>query len=149
MEAVAASSIYSACREHGIPRSLDEISSYSRASRRDIARCYRKVVRQLGLKVPLPSPADFVPRICERLGLSHATAKRAVQIVERAREMGLAQMKRPETIAAAAVYLAALLCGDPRPQRTVAEAAGASEVALRNASRELELRLGLPIPTKR
>jgi len=73
--------------------------------------------------------------------LSHATVKRA-QVVERARELN--PVEKPETIAATA-YLATLLCGEPKPQRTVAEAAGASEVALRNASRELELRLGLPI----
>ena len=137
----AAVATHSACREHGIPRSLDEISDYSGASRRDVARCYRKMVRRFGLRVPLPSPADSVPRICERLGLSHATVKRA-QVVERARELN--PVEKPETIAATA-YLATLLCGEPKPQRTVAEAAGASEVSLRNASRELELRLGLPI----
>ena len=41
-----------------------------------------------------------------------------MEIAEGAREMVLAQMKKPETIAAATAYLAALLCGDPRPQRT-------------------------------
>ena len=136
----AAASIYSACRERGA-RSLDEISSYSSSSRRDVARRCGEIARQLGLKVPLPSPADSVPRMCERLGLGHATAKRA-QVVERARELN--PVERTETIAATA-YLATLLCGEPRAQRTVAEAAGASEVSLRNASRELELRLGLPI----
>ena len=135
------------CRERGIPRSLDEIPSYSGASRRDVARCYRKIVRELGLRGPLPSPADSVPRMCERLGLSHVTVRRAMEIVERARELNL--VKKPETMAAASAYLAARECGEPGTQRTAAVAAGASEVSLRKARRELGERPGLPIPTNR
>jgi len=130
-------------QERGVPRSLDEIPSYSGASRRDVARCCGEVVGRLRLRVPLPNLAFFVPRICERLGLSHATVKRAIQVVERARE--LKPVERTETIAAAAVYIAALLCGEPRLQKDMAPAAGASEASLRKASRELELRPRLPI----
>ena len=147
MEAVAAASIYLACREHRMPRSMDYISSYSRDSRRDVARCYRRAVRQLGLRVPLPSPADFVPRICEKLGLSYRTTRRAMEIAEAARRAGI--VKKPETIAAAAAYLAAWGRGEPRSQRGAAEAAGVSEVALRKASRELSERLGLLVIRRR
>ena len=100
-------------------------------------------VGEAGSRGPLPNPADSVPKICERLGLGHTAARRAVEVAEEAREMGLVNMKKSETIAAA-VYLAALPCGEPRPQRHVAEAAGASEVSLRKASRDLAERLGLP-----
>ncbi len=146
MEAAAAT--HSACRESGA-RSLDEIAEYSSSSRRDVARRYGEIVRQLGLKVPLPSPADFVPRICERLGLSHATVKRAVQIAEKARELGVSGGRDPAGLAAAAVYLAAQLSGEHRVQKLVAKAAGVTEVTVRNNYKRVAEALGLSPPVLR
>jgi len=146
MGAVAAA-IYFARREHRILRSLGEIAEYSRASRREIARCYREMMRELRLKAPLLNPADFTPRVCEGLRLSHRVAKRTLRIAERARKLGI--VKKPETIATAVVYLASWECGEPRSQRAAAAVAGVSEGALRNASGELAERLGIPVPISR
>jgi len=134
----AAAATHSACRESGA-RSLDEIAEYSSSSRRDVARRYGEIVRQLGLKVPLPSPADFVPRICERLGLGQRVLRRTVEIAERA---GLA--RKPEAVAAA-VYIAAKECGEWRSQKEIAGAVGVTEVTVRNTCRELVGKLRLPV----
>ena len=55
IEGVAATSLYAACRQCSVPRTLDEIAEVSRVSRKEIGRTYRFVSRELGLKI-LPTP---------------------------------------------------------------------------------------------
>ncbi|OYT28882.1 MAG: transcription initiation factor IIB [Thermofilum sp. ex4484_82] len=108
IESVMAAAVYAACREKKIPRTLDEIARYTRAGRKDVARCYRLLVRETQVKVPLPNPIDFAPRIGEILKLSTQTIKKAIEILNKAQKMGLTAGKDPAGLAAAAIYIAAL-----------------------------------------
>jgi Transcription initiation factor IIB (TFIIB) len=67
VEAIVAACLHMACRKIGMPRSLDEISQYTRASRKEVARCFRLIARELGVKLPLSDPKLYVPRIVEQL----------------------------------------------------------------------------------
>jgi Transcription initiation factor IIB (TFIIB) len=75
IESVVAAAIYAACRELRVPRTLDEISKYTRAGRKDVARCYRLMLRETSIRVPLPNPIDFAPRIGSVLKLSAASVR--------------------------------------------------------------------------
>ena len=48
-------------------------------------------------------------------------------------------------IAAAAIYIASILCGDRRTQREVADVAGVTEVTIRNRYKELAEELDIEI----
>ncbi len=137
IESVVAAALYAACRIHKIPRTLDEIAKHTKSGRKEVARCYRLLVRELGLRIPLVDPADFVHRIATMLGLSGATVKTAIEIIERAKNAGVTAGKDPAGIAAAAVYIAALLNDERRTQKEVATAAGVTEVTVRNRYKEL------------
>jgi transcription initiation factor TFIIB len=69
IESVIAAAVYVACRELKVPRSLDEVSRHTRIGRKDIARCYRLLLRELDIKVGTTDPVDYVPRIVHALGL--------------------------------------------------------------------------------
>lgn len=148
IESVMAAAVYAACREKKIPRSLDEIAKYTRAGRKDVARCYRLLVRETQVKVPLPSPIDFAPRIGELLKLSTQTIKKAIEILKKAQEMGLTAGKDPAGLAAAAIYIAALLSGEVRTQKEVARAAQVTEVTVRNRYKELAKKLKIKLPIR-
>ncbi len=148
IESVVAASIYAACRELRIPRTLDEIARYTRAGRKDVARCYRLLVREAAIKIPLPSPIDFVPRIGELLGLSGITIRKAIEILKRAKEAGLTAGKDPAGLAAAAIYIAALQTGEVRTQKEVAQAAQVTEVTVRNRYKELARKLKIKLPLR-
>jgi transcription initiation factor TFIIB len=137
MESMIAAALYAACRIHGVPRTLDEIAKYTKSSRKDIARCYRLLVRELNLKVPIVDATDYAQRIASVLGLSGATAKLAVEIINKARDIGVTAGRDPAGIAAAAVYIAALINDERRTQKEVAAAAGVTEVTVRNRYKEL------------
>ncbi len=145
IEAVVAAALYAACRQAGVPRTLDEIAQYSRVDRKEIGRTYRFIARELGLKLMPTSPADYVPRFCAALGLSGEVQRKAIEIIKKAEERELTSGRGPTGVAAAAIYIASILCGERRTQREVAEVAGVTEVTIRNRYKELAEKLGIDI----
>lgn len=142
IESMVAAALYAACRIHGVPRTLDEISKFTKSGRKEVARCYRLLVRELMLKIPIVDAAEHAQRIAFMLGLSGATVKTAIEIIQKARELGVTAGRDPAGVAAAAVYIAALLNDERRTQKEVAMAAGVTEVTVRNRYKELMKALG-------
>ncbi|MEM1508604.1 MAG: transcription initiation factor IIB [Thermofilaceae archaeon] len=149
IESVVAAAVYAACREMKVPRTLDEIAKYTRSGRKDVARCYRLLLRETMLRVPLPTPVDFAPRIGSVLKLSAATVRDAVEILKQAQQVGITAGKDPAGLAAAAIYIAALRRGEVRTQKEVARAAQVTEVTVRNRYKELAKKLKIDIPVKK
>ncbi|MEM2278023.1 MAG: transcription initiation factor IIB, partial [Zestosphaera sp.] len=52
----------------------------------------------------------------------------------------------PAGVAAAAVYIAARLCGIKKTQKDIAQVAGVTEVTVRNRYREITQQLNLKVP---
>ena len=64
IEGVVAASLYAACRQCGVPRTLDEVANSSRVGRKEIGRTYRFMTRELKLKLMPTKPQDYVQRFC-------------------------------------------------------------------------------------
>jgi len=143
MEAVVAACIYAACRSSNIPRTLDEISSASDVERKEIGRTYRFITRKLGIKISPSSPKDYIARFASVLHLSPKTQSDALRILKKAESSELTSGRGPAGIAAAALYVAALLNDEKRTQREVADVAGITEVTIRNRYKELLDKLGM------
>jgi len=137
MESVVAGALYAACRRHDVPRTLDELSEASGIERKEIGRTYRFVTRELNVKILPSNPADYIPRFSSALELSAKTQSKAVEILELAHGAGLTSGRGPTGIAAAALYVSALLHGEKRTQREVADVARVTEVTIRNRYKEL------------
>ena len=143
MESVIAACIYAACRSYNIPRTLDEIAEASDVERKEIGRTYRFIIRKLGIKVTPSSPKDYISRFSSILHLSPKTQNEALRILKKAETSELTSGRGPAGIAAAALYVAALLNDEKKTQREVADVAGITEVTIRNRYKELIERLGL------
>ncbi|GAB4327604.1 MAG: transcription initiation factor IIB [Promethearchaeota archaeon] len=146
IEAIVAASVYAACRLTKAPRTLDEVATHCRVSKKELGRCYRLLCREVDIAVPAVSPVDFIPRLGSELNLSGRTIKRAVSILEQAVSFGIAAGKDPTGLAAASIYVAAISEGERRTQREIADVARVTEVTVRNRYKEL-LR-GLVRPNK-
>ncbi len=143
MESVIAACIYSACRSYNIPRTLDEISNAGDVERKEIGRTYRFIIRKLGIKVTPSSPKDYISRFGSILHLSPKTQNDSLKILKKAEISELTSGRGPAGIAAAALYVAALLNNEKKTQREVADVAGITEVTIRNRYKELLDRLNL------
>lgn len=143
MESIISALLYIVARKQGTPRTLDEISEASGIEKREIGRAYRYVARELGLRILPAKPQDYVPRFAGKLQLSGEVQAQARQILKDAREKDLLSGKGPTGLAAAALYIAAVLEGEKRTQREVADVVGVTEVTIRNRYKELAEKLGL------
>ncbi len=136
IEGVATSALYAACRQEGIPRSLEEISDVSRVERKEIGRTYRYVSQELALGIKPVDPKKYVPRFSSELELPERVQSKANEIIETTAEQGLLSGKSPTGFAAAAIYAASLLCNEKKTQREVAGVAQVTEVTIRNRYQE-------------
>ncbi len=143
IDSVAAACLYAALRSHGVPRSLEEIASVSKVDRREIGRVYKVIAHELGIALAPVSPEAYVPRFSSRLRLKPETEGRAMEFVRQALLAERVSGKDPKSVAAAAIYVASILAGEPRTQRDVSEATGVTEVTIRNRYKELVTALGV------
>jgi transcription initiation factor TFIIB len=145
IEGVTAASLYAACRQCNVPRTLDEISNTARISRKEIGRTYRYISRELELKLMPTSPQDYISRFCSALKLSADVKAKTLEILHEATNRELTSGRGPTGIAAASLYIASVLCGERRTQREVAEVAGVTEVTIRNRYKELAEKMDIDI----
>jgi transcription initiation factor TFIIB len=144
--AIAAAALYAACRGSGTPRTLREIAEASLVDKKDVARCYRLLLRELEVHMPIADPLTYVSKIAERTGISGKTQGVAIQILREARRRRAAAGKDPMGLAAAALYIACLQNNEKKTQKDIAEAAGVTEVTVRNRYKSLKKQLNLELP---
>ena len=145
IEGVVAASLYGACRECNIPRTLDEIAGVSKVGRKEIGRTYRFMTRELKLRMQPTRPQDYIQRFCSELKLSGEVKSKALEILKVATEKELTSGRGPTGVAAASIYVASILLNERRTQREVAEVAGVTEVTIRNRYKELTEKLNIPV----
>jgi transcription initiation factor TFIIB len=145
IQGVTAASLYAACRQCHVPRTLDEISLIAQMPRKEIGRNYRYVSRELELKLMPTAPKDYVSRFCSELKLSNNVQTKTLEILGCAVNQELTSGRGPTGLAAASLYISSVLCGERRTQREVAEIAGVTEVTIRNRYKELAQKLDIQI----
>ncbi len=143
MESVVAALLYAICREYNTPRTLEEITAASGVEKREIGRTYRYVCRELTIRILPSQPEDYVPRFASMLGLSDKVQAKATEILKGASKFDIVSGKGPTGVAAAALYIAAVLNDERRTQREVAEIVGVTEVTIRNRYKEIIEKLGI------
>ncbi len=143
ISATVAAALYIACREGGTSRTLKDIAQIGNIKRKDIARIYRLVVIELDLKMPLIDPMKCIARVASKATLSERTRRAAIDIMELVTKSGSSAGKDPMGLAASVLYLACLSSGEPKTQTEIAEAAGVTEVTVRNRYKSLKSQLSL------
>ncbi|MDK2849689.1 MAG: transcription initiation factor [Candidatus Woesearchaeota archaeon] len=149
MESVVTGALYAACRAHEVPRTLEELSEASGIDKKEIGRTYRFITRELNIRIMPSNPRDYLSRFASALKLSPETQTKALELLAKAQDKELTSGRGPTGIAAAALYVAALLNGEKRTQREVADVAGVTEVTIRNRYKELLRELGLEEDVKK
>ncbi|MGD0071337.1 MAG: transcription initiation factor IIB [Candidatus Bathyarchaeia archaeon] len=149
ISAIAAAALYVACRKSGIPRTLREIAEASLVDKKDVARCYRMLLKELDVHMPTADPLMYVSKIAEKNGVSGKTQGAAIAILREARRKRVSAGKDPMGMAAAALYIACLQHNEKITQKDIAEAAGVTEVTVRNRYKALKKQLNLETPNQK
>lgn len=138
IDALAAASIYAALRFRKTPRSLKEIGLHTHIDWKVVGRYYRLLVQKLKLRLPIPDPVNYVPKLITKLNLPSVMQETVIQVIMDAKNHGgLLTGRDPRGIAAGAIYIASILTDNRVTQREIAAAAGVTEVTVRNRYKEL------------
>ena len=86
ISALMASALYAACRDTATPRNLKDIEIAANIKRKDIARCYRLLVKELSLKMPVTDSIQCVARIASKIGIGEKTKRYAIKVLKNAQE---------------------------------------------------------------
>lgn len=141
IQGISAAAVYIACRQCGLPRTLDEIANAASISKREVGRSYRFLVKELNLSIPPLRASHYISKFSNQLTMQGKVEDIANKILSIASELKLTSGRGPTGIAAAASYIASVLVGEKRTQREIAEIAKVTEVTIRNRYKELIERL--------
>jgi len=141
IQGVTAAAIYVACRQCGVARTLEDISQASPVNKKEVARCYRFLLKQLDYFIKPVKPGQYITKFCNQLTMQGKVEEIAHQILFAATELKLTSGRGPTGIAAAVSYIASILTGERKTQREIAEIAQVTEVTIRNRYKELVERL--------
>jgi transcription initiation factor TFIIB len=129
--------IYIACRDLDAPRTLKDISAISRVTRKSISRSCRLLIRELDIKVTFVDPIKCIAKIANKAGISEKTKRHAMDIMNDITETEIAAGKVPMGFAATVLYISCLNNAEGTTQKVIAEAAGVTEVTIRNRVKDL------------
>ncbi len=139
ISALIAASLYAACRDTETPRTLKDVGDAANIKKKDIARCYRLLHRQLDLKMPVVNSIQCISRIASKIGISEKTRRSAILVLKEAQDSHESAGKDPMGLAASALYLSCVKNGEDLTQRDIAEAANVTEVTIRNRYKSLKI----------
>jgi transcription initiation factor TFIIB len=139
---IAAASLYAAFRDTETPRTLKDVAAVNNLDKKAVARDYRILLREMDLTMPVADAARNVNRIASKVGLSERVARKAIEIVRMTEKREISAGKAPMGLAASALYLAGVIEGEVKTQKEIAEAAGVTEVTVRNRYKGLRADLG-------
>jgi transcription initiation factor TFIIB len=149
INSITAAALYAACRESGTPRTLREVSEISLVDRKEVSRCYRLLLQELHFNMPVADSLTYLSKIAQTNRISGTTQGVAIKILAEARRKRFAAGKDPKGMAAAALYIACLQQNEKITQKAIAEAAGVTEVTVRNRYKVLKRQLNLEIPERK
>lgn len=107
--AMSAAVLYAACRLSENPRTLKEFANTGRVSKKELARCYRLIINELDVKIPVWNPITCIAKIATKVGISMQSQQRAAAILTQLRGTDTLRAKDPMGLAAASLYTACRL----------------------------------------
>jgi transcription initiation factor TFIIB len=138
IDSMLAAAVYGACREMETPRTIRDVAATSNVKRKDVARSYRLLVFELGIRIPVVNPMKCIARVANKLSISEKTKHQAINIMEEVVNKKITAGKEPMGLAATVLYASSLKTEEHIPQKDIAAASGVTEVTIRNRFKDLK-----------
>ena len=132
MASLVSASLYAACRENNIPRTLDDIADAGNVERRILSRDLRTIIKKLGLNLNQYDTASFISKISNNMNLKEKTKRDAFEILKRCEKEQITAGKHPVAQAAASLYILCMMNGEKISQKKFSVESGVSDVTIRN-----------------
>ena len=135
---IVAATIYIACKDAGIHFPIERIESVmENCSRKNIMHYYKLLLRCMKMNMVAPEPVRYLSRIAASAKLSGKTERRAFEILLQIENESTLSGKKPISIAASALYLAAIQVGERTTQLRIAIASELTTITIRKRCLEI------------
>jgi transcription initiation factor TFIIB len=101
------------------------------------------MIIELDLKVPMVDTIKCIAKVANKARLKEKTKRQAIDTMYEISKKGISAGKDPMGLAASILYLSSFSVGEHVTQSQIADAAGVTEVTLRNRFKDLRTRLQL------
>ncbi|GGN24969.1 transcription initiation factor IIB [Halarchaeum nitratireducens] len=132
IEAMAAASVYAACRCNGRTLPLADVVEAARVGENRVTNAYATLNENLGLPAQPMQPHAYLPRLASDLDVPQRVQRRARALTEHAEDECIPQGASPTGFAAACLYHAAQEAEYRLTQTEVADVAGVTTTTVRN-----------------
>ena len=137
IQSVVAAALYMASRQCNVMRSLEDVARAANITRKEAARNYRFLYKELNSDVPPVDRDSLITKFVSKLRITGPTEQLARRILDQANTQKLTIGRAPEGITAACIYIACKLNREERTQGEIAKTAQITEVTIRNRYKEL------------
>ncbi|TKA63020.1 hypothetical protein B0A49_11424 [Cryomyces minteri] len=159
-DALIAGCIFIACRQNGVPRTFREVFELTKVSKKEIGKTFKALEKffaaqnkeKRGTAVSAggmvlsndsyttttsTNPGELCIRFCSILGLDQRCTMISQDLANQMATAGALAGRSPLSAAAACIYMASSLMGQPRTPKQISEAAKVSDSTIRNAYKYL------------
>ncbi|MDR0912806.1 MAG: hypothetical protein LBM96_09440 [Methanobrevibacter sp.] len=143
IESVAVSCAYITLRKENTPYTLDEIATITNLDKLSIGRTYKKIAKELDIKLPIVSPFDYLNRFSSKVAISDETKSIANDILNELISKNLIAGKDPAIMTIATLYVASICSGIKPVQRDFANKFNTTEVTIRKKYKEIKENINL------
>ena len=142
IDAILNAAIYIACRDLGVPKTLKEVAAASSIKLKTLSRSYRVLVTELDISTPpVIDPMKCIVKVANNADLNENTKRQAMDVMNNITKREISSGKNPMGFAATVLYISCLNTGVNIRQVDIADAAGITEVTLRNRYKDLKDKL--------
>jgi transcription initiation factor TFIIB len=156
VSAMLAAAIYIACREIGVGKTLRDIAQGTNVKPQTLSQSYRILLTELDIKTPMLDPMRCITKVANKMQLSERITRKGMDIMHTAIRKEASAGKNPMGLAAAVLYISCLNNNidngihnksnennnnSKRSQSSFAQAAGTTDVTIRNTIKDLKNRL--------
>lgn len=131
IRALIVAAVYAACRDLAVPRTLEEISVAANTDAIFAGKCYRLLVQNLELRLPVIDSNKYLARIANKAKVSEKTYRVGLDMLSTIKSDPISHGKDPNALAVAVLYAACLKEEENVSQAQVAVAGDISIVTLR------------------
>lgn len=135
---ISVAAIYIACKDTGVSFPIDKINDYvENISKKTTVHYYKFLLRQMKMSVSIPEPSQNISKIAARAKLGGRTQRKALDILSQIGDDPVIIGKKPISVAAAALYMAALETKEYTTQLRLAVASDLTTITIRKRYLEI------------
>ncbi len=131
-------SIYFACRDANVFRTLNEIADVVNANRTLTRKCYNLLIKHLDLHDTKVESNVYLARAANKSGLNNKTLLKAIELWSKIKDNPMVSGKKPTALSMAILYYASTLTGEKITKTKMADACNMSKVTLNKRVEEIE-----------